>query len=201
MKQTTITLISLASFAFGFTLFSNDPAIEPQNHDVEKEVVLEENFQNKEFQTDIAFIEGKEEEEKILGLTEEETIKTFNDIKETKSSYIGMSHSEINFELLDKVESYLKNNENGLIAYGTFSFEHDLENLFENMKNAGINLQVHYIPVHLQPYYRKIFGFELGDFPISENFYKNQISLPIYPDLKNDDVSFVINNLIEIISS
>tara|TARA_Y100001960_G_scaffold283043_1_gene317804 strand:- start:3366 stop:4151 length:786 start_codon:yes stop_codon:yes gene_type:complete len=135
MKRTTITVISLASFAFGFALFSNDPAVEPQNHDVEKEFVLEEDFQNKEFQTDIAFIEGKEEEEKILGFKEKENIETFNDIKETKSSYISMSHSEINFELLDKVESYLKNNENGLIAYGTFSFEHDLKNLFENMKN------------------------------------------------------------------
>lgn len=135
MKQITITVISLASFAFAFILFSNDPTIEPQNYDVEKEFASEKKLQNKESQPDIAFIEGEVEEEKILGFTEEEIIETFNDIKETKTSHIGMSHSEINFELLDKVESYLKNNGNGLITYGTFSFEHDLENLFENMKN------------------------------------------------------------------
>jgi hypothetical protein len=135
MKQTTITVISLASFAIGFYLFSDNPEIEPQNYDIDKEFISEENTQNKEFRSDIAFIEGEAEEEKILGFTEDEAIETFNYIKETKTSHIGMSHSEINFELLDKVELYLKNNGNGLITYGTFSFEHDLENLFENMKN------------------------------------------------------------------
>ena len=41
--------------------------------------------------------------------------------------------------------------------------------LFEKMKNNTVNLQVHYIPIHLQPYYRKNYGFKKGDFPISEN--------------------------------
>lgn len=133
MKQITIIVISLASFAFA--LFSNNPITEPHNYEVEKEFVSKENSQNKEFQPDIAFIEGEAEEENILGFTEGETIETFNNIKETKTSHIGISHSEINFELLDKVELYLKNNGNGLITYGTFSFEYDLENLFESMKN------------------------------------------------------------------
>ena len=71
--------------------------------------------------------------------------------------------------------------------------------LFEKMQNAGIYLQVHYIPVHLQPFYQKKYGFTNGDFPISENFYQNEVSLPVYPDLSNDDQGKVIKKIGEYI--
>ena len=57
---------------------------------------------------------------------------------------------------------------------------------FEKMKQAGVNLQVHYIPVHLQPFYKQKYGFKSGDLPVAEKFYTMEISLPIYPDLSND---------------
>ena len=72
---------------------------------------------------------------------------------------------------------------------------------FEEMKQAGINLQVHYIPVHLQPFYQKNYEFNSGDFPVSENFYRKEVSLPIYPHLSIENVSFVVNNILEIIST
>ena len=72
---------------------------------------------------------------------------------------------------------------------------------FEKMKESGINLQVHYIPVHLQPFYRKNYGFNTGDFPVSESFYRNEVSLPIYSDLSTKEVTFVVNNILEIISA
>ena len=48
---------------------------------------------------------------------------------------------------------------------------------FNKMRNRGIILQVHYIPVHTQPFYKKNFDFKIGDFPLSENFYKNEVSI------------------------
>jgi len=71
---------------------------------------------------------------------------------------------------------------------------------FQKMKESGINLQVHYIPVHLQPFYQNNYGFKPGDFPVSENFYKQEVSLPIYPGLSNEDVSLVVSNIMENIS-
>tara|TARA_Y100000591_G_scaffold125211_1_gene107032 strand:+ start:11929 stop:13092 length:1164 start_codon:yes stop_codon:yes gene_type:complete len=71
--------------------------------------------------------------------------------------------------------------------------------LFKKMQNIGIHLQVHYIPVHLQPFYQKKYGFFNGDFPISENFYKNEVSLPVYPDLSYDDQGKVIKKVGECI--
>jgi dTDP-4-amino-4,6-dideoxygalactose transaminase len=71
---------------------------------------------------------------------------------------------------------------------------------FDKMKKAGINLQVHYIPIHLQPFYKKKYGFQESDFPIAEKFYHSEVSLPVYPDLLDSDVSLVIDSILEIIS-
>jgi UDP-4-amino-4,6-dideoxy-N-acetyl-beta-L-altrosamine transaminase len=54
--------------------------------------------------------------------------------------------------------------------------------VFERMRAAGVLVNVHYIPVHLQPYYRSL-GFNKGDFPASERFYERAISLPLFFDL------------------
>jgi dTDP-4-amino-4,6-dideoxygalactose transaminase len=67
--------------------------------------------------------------------------------------------------------------------------------LFIKMEGKGIRLQVHYIPVHFQPYYMKKFGFKEGDFPVSEKFYWREVSLPMYPALTIDDQQIVIKSL------
>jgi UDP-4-amino-4,6-dideoxy-N-acetyl-beta-L-altrosamine transaminase len=54
--------------------------------------------------------------------------------------------------------------------------------VFEALRNAGIGVNVHYIPIHTQPYYQKL-GFQWGDFPQAEAFYSRIISLPLYADL------------------
>lgn len=54
--------------------------------------------------------------------------------------------------------------------------------VFAAMRSAGIGVAVHYIPVHLQPYYRAL-GFKAGDFPRAEAYYRRCITLPLYPGL------------------
>jgi len=66
---------------------------------------------------------------------------------------------------------------------------------FQNMLSNGIRLQVHYIPVHLQPYYKNNFGFVQGDFPIAERFYELEFSLPLYPSLQFSEQDSVIHSL------
>jgi len=55
-------------------------------------------------------------------------------------------------------------------------------------RDNNINLQTHYFPVHLQPYYKKNFKFKKNDFPESEKHYNCSFSLPIYFRLKNKDI-------------
>jgi len=62
------------------------------------------------------------------------------------------------------------------------------------LRNHNICGHVHYIPIHLQPFYRDM-GFKLGDFPNAEQYYLNAVSLPLYPDLTAKDQQYVIDTL------
>jgi dTDP-4-amino-4,6-dideoxygalactose transaminase len=70
---------------------------------------------------------------------------------------------------------------------------------FNKMKGSGINLQVHYIPVHLQPFYQKNYGFKIGDYLLAEEFYKKELSFPIYPTLTSNDQEKIIDSLFQFI--
>lgn len=73
------------------------------------------------------------------------------------------------------------------------------EELFRLMSEIGINLQVHYIPVHTQPYYRGL-GFRAGQFPKAEKFYREEVSLPIYPLLADEEAGTVAEALVSTIA-
>lgn len=66
--------------------------------------------------------------------------------------------------------------------------------LHNYLRSVGIYAQVHYIPVHMMPYYKQ-FGWKEGDFPFAENYYKHCISLPMYPTLKEEDQQYVIESI------
>ena len=53
----------------------------------------------------------------------------------------------------------------------------------------------HGMNIHLQPYYRKKYGFKKGDFPVSESFYKKEVSLPIYYSLKKKEALRIAKNI------
>ncbi|MBQ3347838.1 MAG: UDP-4-amino-4,6-dideoxy-N-acetyl-beta-L-altrosamine transaminase [Synergistaceae bacterium] len=59
---------------------------------------------------------------------------------------------------------------------------------FGYLRDNDIRLQVHYRPVPLQPYYRKKYGYKAGDFPEAEKYYRQAVSLPIFPLMTDDDV-------------
>jgi UDP-4-amino-4,6-dideoxy-N-acetyl-beta-L-altrosamine transaminase len=68
--------------------------------------------------------------------------------------------------------------------------------VFEDLRRDGIGVNVHYIPVHLNPYYQAM-GFSAGDFPTSERYYSEAISLPLFPTMSDADQDHVIRSLNE----
>jgi len=58
--------------------------------------------------------------------------------------------------------------------------------VFEKLRSQGIGVNLHYIPVHTQPYYRSM-GFRIGQFPEAEKYYREAISLPMYATLSHDE--------------
>tara|TARA_Y100000996_G_scaffold407420_1_gene384990 strand:+ start:701 stop:1858 length:1158 start_codon:yes stop_codon:yes gene_type:complete len=73
------------------------------------------------------------------------------------------------------------------------------QQVFKEMRASGIGVNVHYIPVHMQPYYKGQ-GFKKGDFPESENYYKSVISIPLFQSLKKEMQDDVVFNLQRILS-
>jgi dTDP-4-amino-4,6-dideoxygalactose transaminase len=74
------------------------------------------------------------------------------------------------------------------------------EALYEGLRARSIFAQVHYIPVHTQPWYRNL-GFKSGDFPEAEAYYSRALSLPMYHDLSDTDQDRVIQALTEILEA
>lgn len=68
--------------------------------------------------------------------------------------------------------------------------------IFERLRDKGVNVNLHYMPVHLQPYYQKL-GFRPGEFPEAEQYYREAISLPIYYGLTEECQDIVVNALKE----
>ena len=75
----------------------------------------------------------------------------------------------------------------------------DKRKLFKEFKYANIFPQVHFIPIHTHPYYQNRFGYKFGDFPKTESFYREEISVPLYPSLRKKEVDEVINILKKIV--
>jgi UDP-4-amino-4,6-dideoxy-N-acetyl-beta-L-altrosamine transaminase len=71
--------------------------------------------------------------------------------------------------------------------------------VFNELRKMGIGVNVHYIPIHTQPYFKNL-GFKYGDFPESENYYENIITIPLYHGMKPEEQNVVIESLFEVIS-
>ncbi|WP_369765661.1 UDP-4-amino-4,6-dideoxy-N-acetyl-beta-L-altrosamine transaminase [Flavobacterium sp. WC2429] len=85
-------------------------------------------------------------------------------------------------------------------AYHLYVIEvEDRLGLYNYLRENKIFAQIHYIPCHLMPYYRQ-FGWKEGDMPNAESYYKNCISLPIYPTLTEEEQQFVIDKVLDFLN-
>lgn len=73
------------------------------------------------------------------------------------------------------------------------------DNIIKEMAKIGIQCSNYFQPIHLQPFYKEIFGFKKGSFPITENISKRTLALPFFNDLKESQIDFVVKKLKEIV--
>lgn len=73
----------------------------------------------------------------------------------------------------------------------------DRAHVYRTLRSKGIGVNVHYIPVHLHPYYRKTFKTTEGQCPVAESAYQRILSLPIYPELSDPDLLKVVTSICE----
>ena len=75
----------------------------------------------------------------------------------------------------------------------------DRGRFIEEMKKKGIGCSVHFIPLHIHPYYRDLYGFKPDDFPVAYREYTREVSLPIYSKMTDQDVVRVIDGVFAIV--
>lgn len=71
--------------------------------------------------------------------------------------------------------------------------------VFEALRELGVGVNLHYIPVHIQPHYQRL-GFKAGNFPQAENYYAEAISLPMYQSMTEQQQNFIISSLRKVLS-
>jgi perosamine synthetase len=71
--------------------------------------------------------------------------------------------------------------------------------IFEALRAENIGVNVHYMPLHLHPFYQREFGYKKGDYPKSERYYERAITLPIFPKMSAEDVADVIKAVRKVI--
>lgn len=69
----------------------------------------------------------------------------------------------------------------------------------EQLKENGVGCSVHFIPIHKHPYYKDKYGYKNEDYPIANDVFDKSLSLPIYPDMRDEEVNYVIHKVKEIV--
>ena len=75
------------------------------------------------------------------------------------------------------------------------------DRFIEELRGRGVGTSVHFIPLHIQPYYRQLYGYQPEDLPVAYGNYQRIISLPIYPEMTAEDVDHVIEAVLAVTSA
>src|SRR5262249_29003830 len=75
----------------------------------------------------------------------------------------------------------------------------DRDTFIEELRARNIGTSVHFIPLHLHPYYQRVWGYRPGAFPGAEAAFAGVVSLPLYPAMRDDDVEDVIAAVTDVV--
>lgn len=75
------------------------------------------------------------------------------------------------------------------------------DEIIERLKDCGIGCSVHFIPIHKHPYYKNKYGYKNEDYPVSNEVFDTSLSLPIYPDMSEEEIDYVIEKVKKIVSN
>lgn len=70
------------------------------------------------------------------------------------------------------------------------------DELYQKLKEKGVGTSVHFIPVHKHSYYKKRYGYREESYPVANDVFEKSLSLPIYPDLSDEDVEYIIESVL-----
>ncbi len=121
-----------------------------------------------------------------------EQLKKNNEWKILRRELVSIYDDE--FKSINEITPQKHPDENLSYSYHLYIIQCEKRlQLYNYLKENEINTQVHYIPIHLQPYFKENYGYGLGDFPVAESYYDRALSLPLYPTLKKSQQRKIIS--------
>ena len=118
---------------------------------------------------------------------------------------VRREYAQIYTEELSKISGVITpyempNSKHVYHLYPILLSSYDRKKFIEQMKERNIGCSVHFIPLHLHPFYQRIFKFRKGDFPSSEWVYEREVSLPLYPRMTKKDLVYVVNAVADVLN-
>lgn len=150
-------------------------------------------------QIDLGFNYRMTDVEAALGLSQLDKLEVFLEKRNALAAHYDKLFSEC------KDITPLKQNADGYSSYHLYVVRIDSltdkqhADLVTNLREQGIFAHVHYIPIHMQPYYKNL-GFKKGDYPNAEHYYQQAITLPLFPDLTLEEVEQVVEMLLKAVN-
>jgi UDP-4-amino-4,6-dideoxy-N-acetyl-beta-L-altrosamine transaminase len=131
-----------------------------------------------------------------LGLSQLKKIDKFLKIRRNIAEKYNKAFKDIKEIIIPKEKKYVKS------AWHIYPIQvkaSDRKKIFEKLQKTGIGCQVHYMPLHLHPFYKNKFGYKKEDFPEAEKYYERAITIPLFPKMTDKEVQFVINSVKKIL--
>ncbi len=191
----------------GGMITMNDEAIakkcqQSRSHCMTKDAFDRERFSWYYDVTDLGYNYRLNDVQSALGLSQLKRLDQMNEGKQKNARYLTSQLSKIS-GIIPPYEANDRNHIHHLyvirVVKDIFGLSRD--ELFKKLSLKGIGLSVHYTPLHLLSYYKGMFGYKKGDFPVAEAAYEEILSLPMYHQLTTEQMDYIVRQIKESVNS
>ena len=151
-------------------------------------------------QIDLGYNYRMTELQAALGISQMERLDDFVASRHSLANIYNKELSELPIDLPFQLENTYSGMHLYVIRLNLNEIKKSHKKVFEELRERGVGVNLHYIPVHIQPYYKRM-GFDWGDFPVAENYYQEAVSIPIFHGMTDDQQNEVIATLVEVLAS
>lgn len=133
-----------------------------------------------------------------LGLHQLKKLNQFIKIRQKYALLYDKAFKELDGITLHKRKD---NRKHAVHLYPILLEKTNRDKFIEKMQDLNIGTSVHFIPLHLQPFYRQKYDYQEGDLPVTEEVFAKIVSLPLYPGMTEKDINYVIDSVKKIVTS
>ena len=126
-----------------------------------------------------------------LGISQLKRLKTFIKKRNNVAKFYKRELKNLPLKMQIISKKFVSSYHLFIISINLKKFKYTYDQIFKKLIKKGLNINLHYLPIHLHPYYKNL-GFKKGQFPVAENYSDTSISIPIFYDLTKKEMIKVV---------